>query len=229
MNRPHRDPILPSPPVDFPLYGLELSWPGSRWLELFGEAIGDPVQWVTLGHRSLDGDSTVFVQTFSRPRLDARPQESGEPPLEHVAHHAASTLANVTIPDHAEPLPHGFLPALSHTVSEHSTQWAQWPLIRWQAGGAAVTARVWRFAGGWAAVSDDVQGVYLAAVGMGADPDGLSLAVLQGGSAYHFDLAQPLHPSVLSEGLARDGGYDTRYLRRQELHADQLRLTSERR
>src|SRR6202012_5410970 len=48
MSRPRPRPVSPSPPVDFPLYGLDASWAGSRWLELFGEAIGDPVHWVAL-------------------------------------------------------------------------------------------------------------------------------------------------------------------------------------
>lgn len=66
--------------------------------------------------------------------------------------------------------------------------------------------------------------MYLAAVGLGTGPEGLSLAVLQVGSAYHFNLDQPLQSRMLSESLERDGGYDSRYLRRQEFHADQLQL-----
>lgn len=46
--------------------------------------------------------------------------------------------------------------------------------------GAAVTARVGWFAGGWAAVSDAVAEVYLSAVGIGVGPDGLSLSTFAG-------------------------------------------------
>jgi hypothetical protein len=229
MNCPRRDPLPSSPPVDFPLYGLEPSWPGPRWLELFGEAIGDPVSWVTLGHRSLDGESTVFVETFSRPRADALVSASGEPPMQHVAHYASNTLINVTLPEHSAPLPDGFLRTLGDHAYEHSLQYAQWPLVRWRVDGTVVTARAWRFAGGWVAISDGVESVYLAAVGVGTDPDGLSLAVLQDDGAYHFDLNQPLHPEMLSASLDRDGGYDRRYLRREEFHADQLHLLRDQR
>jgi hypothetical protein len=221
--------VLPSPPVDFPVYGLESSWPGSRWLEVFGGAIGDPVPWISLGHRSLDGESIIFVETFSRSRTDALVSSSGVPPLEDVAHDAANCLINLTLPAHSAPLPDGFLRALSHHAYERSLQCAQWPLVRWRVDGVVVTARGWRFAGGWVAISDAVPDVYLAAVGMGTDPDGLSLAGLHDGSGYHFDLDQPLRPRMLQEALDRDGGYDRRYLVRQEFHADQLRLLPDQR
>jgi hypothetical protein len=198
MHRPLRNLVLPSPPADFPVYGLEPSWPGSRWLESFGDRIGDPVRWVRLGHRSRDGEASVWTESFSRPRTDAREIEVA--PLRDIAHDAAHVLVNVTLPEHSEPLPGGFLKALADQAYASSQHCAQWPLVGWRVDGTAVSARVWRFAGGWAAVSDAVPGAYLAAVGLGADPDGLSLAVLRDGGACHFDLSQPLHPRMLSHG-----------------------------
>jgi hypothetical protein len=224
MNRPGRRPVAASPPVDFPVYALEPAWPGSRWLESFGDQIGDPVSWVSLGHRSLDGESTVFVETFSRLRVDL---VSGGLPMEHVAGYASSALVNITIPEHSEPLPGGFLRALSHLSEEQSKQCAHWPLIRWRVDGTTVPARGWRFAGGWAAVCDAVANVYLAAAGMGIEPDGLCLAVLPDGDDRHFDVAQPLHPAALQAGLTQQGGYERRYLRRTKFHTDQLRLMDE--
>ena len=144
--------------------------------------------------------------------------------MEHVAGYACTALINITIPEHSLPFPDGFLSALVNLSEKQSERCAQWPLIRWRVDGAAVPARVWRFAGGWAAISEAAQSVYLAAVGMGTEPDGLPLAVLRDGDAYHFDLNQPLHPDTLSAGLRRDGGYDRRYPCRTEFHADQLRL-----
>jgi hypothetical protein len=227
MNRLRPGPLSPSPPADFPLYGLEPSRPGSRWLESFGDSIGDPVRWVSLGHRSLDNESTVFVETFSRQRADA--VVHGQPPLQDVAHDACQTLVNVTLPEHPAPLPNGFRLALADLAYEQSFQYAHWPLVRWRVDGTAVYARLWRFAGGWAAVSDALESVYLAVIGMGDDPDGLSFDVLPDGDAYHFGLDQPLHPALLSAGLERDGGYGRRYLRRQESHADQLPLLRDQR
>jgi hypothetical protein len=54
---------------------------------------------------------------------------------------------------------------------EHATkvagQYAQWPVVRWQVDAAAVEARVCRFAGGWPAITDAADEVYLAVVGVG--------------------------------------------------------------
>jgi hypothetical protein len=221
MNRP--DVVLTSPPVDFPVYGLDASWPASRWLELFGDAIGDPVRWVALGHRSLSSESVVVVETFSRPRTDALVSQSHWTPLQDVAHHAASTLINVTLPVQSAPRPEGILRALANHAYEHSLQCAQWPPVRWRVDGAVVTALVWRFADGWAAISDAVEGAYLAAVGVGTAPDGLSLAEIQDGSAYHFILAEPLHTRLMSASRECADG-DGLELHRQNWHADQLRL-----
>jgi hypothetical protein len=226
MNHPRQ--VLPSPPVDFPVYGLDASWPGSRWLESFGEAIGDPVHWVSLGHQDLNGASLIFVETFSRPRIDARKNSSGQSPLQHVAFYAAAALINVTLPVQSLSRPDGYGRALAGHADERSGQCAQWPLVRWRVDGAAAAARAWWFAGGWAAVSSAVEGAYLAAVGVGTDPDGLSLALLQDASAYHFDLDEPLHPRVMPAS-ARAAGvqFEGAPWQRRDWHADQLRLLRE--
>jgi hypothetical protein len=169
--------VRPSPPVDFALYGLDASWPGARWLETFGDAIGNPVLWVSLGHQSLDGGSLIYVETFSRPRTDALVVRSCEKPLQHVASYAAALLANVTLPVDTLPRPDGLCRALIGLTEERSGKYADWPLVRWHVDGTAVTARMWQFAGGWMAVSDGVEAVYLAAVGMGNEPDGRALAM----------------------------------------------------
>jgi hypothetical protein len=218
--------VLPSRPVDFPVYGLDASWPGARWLELFGDAVGDPVRWVALGHRSLDQPAAVVVQTFSRPRTDEMVSQSdfGWTPQQDVAHHAANMLINMTLPEQSAPRPEGILQALANHARERSLQCAQWPLVRWRVDGTAVTASAWRFADGWAAISDAVPGVYLAAIGAGTAPDGLSLAVIHDGSAYHFPLDQPLYPQVLSVSRQLADG-DGLELYRQDWHADQTACT----
>jgi hypothetical protein len=224
MNRPLRGPVAPSPPVDFPVYGLEPSWPGSRWLESFGDRIGDPVTWVSLAHLGYVTGSLVFVETFSRTRVDLGHSER---PLAEVAGYACTVLINMTLPEHSQPFPDGFLPALVNLSERQSEQCEQWPQTRWRVDGRAVSVRVWRFAGGWAAVSEGVEGVYLAAAGMGTEPDGLSLAVVRDGDAYHFDLSRPLHPETLAASRRRDGWAEKQAMRRKDFHADQLRLMSD--
>ena len=222
MSRSPQGRIASSPRVDFPVYGLDPSWAGSRWLESFGDRIGDPVTWVSLGHRSLGGDSAVLVQTFYRPRLAPGDHES---PICNAAGYACPVLINITLPGHqSDPRPGGFIRALAGLSEEQARRCEQWPLAGWRVDGADVHAHVWRFAGGWAAVSDPGGPVVLAAIGMGAGPDGLSLEVVRDAGAYHFDPGQPLGPDILSAGLRRDGGQENRYPRRTGFHPDQLLL-----
>jgi hypothetical protein len=218
--------VRPSPPVEFPLYGLEASWPGARWLETFGEAIGNPVHWVCLGHQSPDGGSLIYVESFSRPRTDALVARSFQKPLQHVASYAAALLANVTLPVETLPRPDGLYRALTDLTEERSSKYADWPPVRWHVDGTAVTARMWQFAGGWMAVSDAVEAVYLAAVAMGTKPDGLALAELENGDAYHFDPDRPMHAPVMVASRAARADGDAPPPRRRDWHADQLRLMS---
>ena len=214
----------PSPTVDFPLYGLDASWPGARWIESFGEAIDDPVHWVSLGHQSPDGESLIYVETFSRPRTDALTAPSFQTPLQHVAFYGAAVLINATLPVESLPRPDGLFRAMLDHADARINEYVQWPQVRWQVDGVAVTAHVWWFAGGWVAVSDAVEDVYLTAVGVGSDPDGLSLAVLEHGDAYHFELDQPMHTPVMVASHAARADGDPPPPRRQDWHADQLRL-----
>ena len=71
---------------------------------------------------------------------------------------------------------------------------------------------------------DAVEDVYLAAVGVGIDPDGLSLGVLDNGDAYHFELDQPMHPPVMVASHAARADGDRPPPRREDWHPDQLQL-----
>jgi hypothetical protein len=220
----HPRPLRPSPPVDFPVYGLAQSWAGARWLESFGDAIGDPVRWVSLGHLGPDGGALVLVETYSRARTDAMAASSGRPPLADVAERAATTLVDLTLPALSVPRPDGMLRALVTHADERGAGYAAWSPVSWRVDGAAVTARAWRFAGGWAAVSDAVDDVYLAVASVGADPDGLSLGLIADGGAYHYRLGQPLHPDVMaSSRAARPGGEQLPWPKPAQWHDDQLR------
>jgi hypothetical protein len=227
-NVPGSGRVPISSPFGFSVYGLDASWPGARWLDSFGDQVGDPPRWVRLSHQSVDGESLIMVESYSRPVTDDLAARRDEPPLADVASRAATTLINVTLPVQLVLRPDGYLRASGAHVMEFAGQLGQWPVIGWRVDGAAVTARAGWFAGGWAAVSDAVAGVYLSAVGMGVGPDGLSLARLQDGAAYHFDLRQPLRPGVLSASArAADVQFEVPPWQRQDWHADQLRLMRE--
>jgi hypothetical protein len=217
--------MLPSPPPDFPVYGLDASYPGARWLESFGDATGDEVRWVRLAHQSLDAGSMIMVETHSRALTDAQARQHRESPLRLVAFDAAVVMVNLTLPAESAPRPEGLLPALVDHADERSMWYAEWSPVAWQVNNIMVTARVWWFAGGWAAFSDTVPGVYLGvAGGEGSDPGGLAFAALPDGSAYHFDLDQPLHPKTIAASSSARTGGERPPLQRQDWHDDQLRL-----
>jgi hypothetical protein len=233
MRQRPRDPrsfpgsgwVPTSPPVAFPVYGLDGSWPGARWLDLFGDQIGDPPRWVALGHETADGQSLIMVNTYSGRPTDARAARLGQPPVEDVAFDAAHSLIDVTLPVQSVPRPNGFLPLLTEHAQHAASQSAQWAAVQWRVDAATVPARVWLFAGGWAAISDAVDDVYLSAVGTGTQPEGLSLTRLRDGSAYHFDLAQPLAPGLRSASRQAAGvEFEGSRWESQGWHADHVRL-----
>jgi hypothetical protein len=152
----------------------------------------------------------------------------GELPLADAAFRAVHILIDATLPVQSLPRPDGFLRVLAEHAMELAGQHVQWPAVGWRVDGAVVPARVSWFAGGWAAISDGVTEAYLSAVGIGVGPDGLSLARLQDGAAYHFDLQQPLRPGALSASRRAAGvQVEAPSWRRQDWHSNQLRLLRE--
>jgi len=121
-------------------------------------------------------------------------------------------LVNLTLPAASVPRPPGLLRALADLAVARSERYAEWAPVSWRVDGVPLTARAWRFAGGWAAYSEGPPGAYLGAAGLGIDPDGIAFAALPDGVAWNFDLAQAGPP------------------RRQahpQWHEDQLRLIRE--
>ncbi len=214
-----------SPPVAFQVYGLDASWTGARWLDLFGDKIGDQPRWIALGHETADGRSLIMVSTYSALPTDDQAARAGQPPLADVAFDAAHILINVTLPVQSVPRPDGFLPLLTEHAKHAAGQSAHWPTVQWRVDAASVPARVWQFAGGWAAITDPVDDVYLSAVGVGTRPEDVSLTRLQDGRAYHFDLAQPLGPGLLTASRQAAGvEFGGSHWESQYWHADHVRL-----
>jgi hypothetical protein len=221
----HSGEISPSPPATFPVYGLDGSWSGSRWLDGFGDRIGDEVRYVRLAHQNTQTGALIMVESCSRPLTDTRAAHSGESPLQGVAFDASVVMVNLTLPVPSVPRPPGMLRALVGNADARARLHAEWSPVSWRVGGSEVGARAWRFAGGWAAFSDSVDGVYLAAAGSaGTGPDGLALAALQDGHGYNFDLDRPLHPRVIAASSAARGGGEHPLPLRPDWHADQVRL-----
>jgi hypothetical protein len=223
----HSREVVPSPPVTFPVYGLDRSWSGSRWLDSFGDAMGDEVRWVRLAHQSADADALIMVETWSRPLTDSAAARTREPALQSVAFSASVVMVNLTLPAQSVPRPPGILRALVNNAYARSGQYEDWEPVSWRVDGSEVAARSWQFAGGWAAFSDSVDEAYLAAAGSGTDPDGLALARLTDGRAYHVDLDEPLHPRVITASSAARSGGERPFLPRADWHSDQVLLIRE--
>ena len=221
----HTREISASPPANFPVYGLDASWAGARWLDGFGDRIGDEVRWLRLAHQDPATGAWIVVESFARELTNAQAEGLGEPPLQTVAFNASVVLVDITLPVLSVPRPAGFLRALVDNAAARSREHARWPLVSWRVDGADVDARAWRFAGGWAAVSDRVDGVYLAAAGtVGTEPDGLAFSGLSDGQAYHFDLGGWLHPRSMTVSKAATGDGERMPPQLQDWHADQRRL-----
>jgi hypothetical protein len=224
MIRPGSGEVLASPPVGFPLYGLDGSRPGARWLDSYGDTLGEEVRWVRLSQHSRETGDLIMVETHSRPLTDAEEARGGEAALPSVSYGAAFTLVNLTLPDLSVPRPEGMLRALVNHAAQRSRRHAEWLPVTWQVDGLPVPARAWEFAGGWAALSDGLDEVYLAASGSGGSPDGLALTRLHDARAYQFDLAQSLDPQVIkASGTAAWAGGEPAW-RNAGWHPDQLRL-----
>ena len=229
------------PPVPFPVYGLDESFTGARWLELFGDPPDGSPTWMSLGHQRADGRSLIHVTSFVRraagnPRsfrvpTDAQAAEQGWPALKDVATQSTVTLINLTLPVLSLTRPPGFLRALVEHADAAASAYRDWPQVSWRVDGQLVQVHVWRFAGGWAAFTDAAAGVYLSVAGIGPDtgPEDLGFAALHDGRAYHFDLAGPLSTAMAEAAAEAAGvppGADHAWLH-QEWHPDQLQLIRE--
>jgi hypothetical protein len=159
------------PPVSFPVYGLDGSFTGARWLELFGDPPDGSPAWMALNHQSADGRSLIQVTNFVRraagnPRswrvpTDAQAAEQGRSPLEDVARQGAIALISLALPVRSLTRPPGFLKALVDHADAAASAYRDWPQVSWRVGGQPVQVPVWRYAGGWTAFTDAAAGVYL--------------------------------------------------------------------
>lgn len=228
------------PPASFPVYGLDSPSTGPRWLELFGDPPEGSPTWVSLSHQSADGRSLIQVITYVRratgnPRsyrvpTDAQAAERGRSPLEDVAGQGTARLIDMTLPV-SPPRPPGFLRALVDQALAAASAYSAWPVVGWRVDGLPVQVHVWRFAGGWTALTDAATGVYLCVVGVGSGtgPEGLSLAALRDAGAYHFDLHGPVSLE-LAKASAETAGVppgSPPSWQRQDWHPDQLQLIRE--
>ncbi|OQO92813.1 hypothetical protein [Saccharomonospora piscinae] len=208
--------------VDFQAYGLDDTFTGARWVDFFEGLPGRPPWALWLGHREPDADSGVRVGTLPKRRYEAVMCPNGKDPLVEVAFSGAFGVVNVTLPDSSVPRPDGLIPALVEHAEHEAQRYADWPIVWWRLEGAQVRARVWHFAGGWAAFCTALDDVYLVVVGIGMDPADLAFAPVTDGAEYGADLAAPLDFAELGR---RKSVRPEAWLpppRRDSFHPDQL-------
>jgi hypothetical protein len=183
------------PPIDIPMYGLDRTWAGPRWLDSLDGRAGHPVWGIWLGHgRDVvrgAGSHWVVIGSFSRDR--SAPLRSRGETFEHgLAFDAARVL-------------------LGHTrdirrIEMEADRWESWPTVAWRVDGQVVTARLLVENGrAWAGFTSDVPQMGLVIHGGGLDPHGLALARVRDSSSYHFAAESPLeYPTAIeaSQGAA---------------------------
>ncbi len=213
--------------VDFQAYGLDEKFHGFRWVDFFEGLPGRPPWALWLGHRKPDTDGGVRVGTLPKQRYESVMCPNGKDPLAEVAFSGAFGVVNVTLPDSSVPRPDGLIPALVEHAEQQARRYADWPIVWWSIEGAEVRARVWRFAGGWAAFSTALDDVYLVAVGAGMEPQNLSFEPITDDSAYGIDLSAPLDLGELGRQKSVRPEAWLPPPRRDGFHPDQLAFVSD--
>lgn len=213
-----------SPPVDFAVHGLDWAFKGARWVDFFEGMPGMPCWALWLGHRVHDADQGVRVGSLPRRRYDETMCPGGGDPLAEVAFSGAFGLVNLTLPDSSVPRPDGLIMALVEHAERQAKWYREWPLVTWEVDGRQVTARVWRFAGGWAGFTDALDESYVVVVGLGVEPEGLRLVRVTNAAAYGADLAAPLSLTQLGRQKSTRPEAWLPPPQRDAFHPDQLAL-----
>lgn len=213
------DGALPGPvAVDFPVYGLHPGIPGPRWVDFFEGGNGRPAEpdagavsdlgetehspWALwLGQRLADTERGLRVGSMPRLRYERAMCPGGGDPLAEVAFGAAFGLVNLTLPDSSVPRPHGLIESLLAHAEQHARRYEKWEHVTWWVDGMSVRARIWEFAGGWTGFTGDLDDSYVAVIGIGVAPDGLSLARVTDPKSYGVDFSAPI--SLLDLGRHR--------------------------
>lgn len=215
------------PPLDFPIFGLDRTWKGPRWLNAVIGSYGEPAQSVWLAHgERLDPDREVLVMSH-RLSEDQGWCPSGAHAERMLAWTGLVRIIDATLPVLAGDDRRRFFDNFEQYVDARAGRWARWAPTRWRIENRVVTARFARFAGGWAAYAFERDRFALAVTGVGADPHGLGLRRLRSAAAYHFDLEEPFpsYPSVATRSFEQALGADAdRDREPRRLHADHRKI-----
>jgi hypothetical protein len=177
------------PPFDFPLYGLDATWTGPRWLDFFEGRAGSPSWGAWLGHGHdpdrKQADDWVIVGSFPVRRsieLQLQPGETFE-------HYLASVATLVLFNDSVEG------PA---RLEAEPDRWSEWPSTSVMVDGRSVSGHVVERGSAWAAFITGLDEVGLVIHASGNAGQALSMVEVTDSGAYHFNSDVPLdYPAAL--------------------------------
>jgi hypothetical protein len=180
------------PPLDFPLFGLNATWHGPRWLDFLEGQAGDPVVGAWLGHgddnRRHNASNWAFVGTFSRTRVEAGGWLGSDETFEqYLARRTALVVDDRPLLDRLLAAPDG---------------WESWDAVTFSLGTRTLSARKWVHAGAQAVLSFDLSGLGLMVHSRGLGGADLSLDEVSDFRRYHFDPTCPLlYPAVIENSV----------------------------
>jgi hypothetical protein len=181
--------VIAFPPFDFPIYGLDATWTGPRWLDFFeGEAAGPSwAAWLGHGHdvERVAGRDWAIIGSFPRKEYSEVVLASGEKFEHGLAFVATHVLFNQSTD-------------VAARLDTEPERWQAWPTVSWTVDGQEVDAHLLQHDLSWAAFCTGLTGVGLVVHASGLDPNGLALVSVTESQVYHFAHDQQLdYPDVL--------------------------------
>jgi len=208
-----------SPPVDFPVYGLDASWRGWRWFEYYQAKSGDRAWAVGLGHRPADGTGGIIISTLRRAHYDMALPRGQADHLVEIAFEGAVRLGNATLPEIDVPRPQDLLKALVGHMQDQSEHYRDWPVASWKVDGNLITGPILNFADGWITFTAAVPEIYVSVLGLNA-PLTSSLDVVRIADLREYGLDSKARLSLASMIAAHKQPANTKLPPREFLHPD---------
>jgi hypothetical protein len=182
--------------IDFPVYGLDSSWSGPRWLSFVQGERDQPLREVHLQHgcsRWLAPDRPwVIVITVPWRRSRHEAGDTGEAPERALAWYALDQLVGITLPAIPYPRDRELRRRIDPLVEDRAAHFVDWPVVSLTVDDAPVTAWTTSWAGAWTAFFRVLPDTACIVAAAGIQPGELSLITLTDGDDYHFNLRAPV-------------------------------------
>lgn len=172
------------PAIDFPAYQPSTSYDGPWWIEGPQSTREGLAATIWVGQQGANADEELLVGTLHRQRY--RDSSSRSSPQFAVADLCLTTLVNA----------HRDRVGTVSDVLAYAYQHADWPTVTWLVDDEAVDAAVCRYDDRvWVGFTDALANAYLAAVGVGTEPDDLRFVRIEDSNNYGVDFTAPINPN----------------------------------